>query len=87
MRPLAAAAIAGAAVLVGLAAPACLTTEGLTEGVDGGAAPGVDVTTPPDGDAAHVPAAALLVPHAAAFCLAEAIEPLYLRVPDAKVAA
>ena len=38
---------------------------------------------PPDGDAAHLPAAALLAARAGAFGPAEAIEPLYLRAPDA----
>ncbi len=38
---------------------------------------------PPDGDPAHMPAARLLAAHAAAFGPAEAIEPLYVRAPDA----
>ena len=39
---------------------------------------------PPDGDPSHLPAARLLVAHASAFGAADAIEPLYLRAPDAK---
>lgn len=38
---------------------------------------------PPDDDAAHLPAARLLVAHVATFGPAEAIEPLYVRAPDA----
>ena len=38
---------------------------------------------PPDDDPAHLPAARLLVPHAGTFASAEAIEPLYVRAPDA----
>jgi tRNA threonylcarbamoyladenosine biosynthesis protein TsaB len=38
---------------------------------------------PPDGDAAHTPSAALLAARAASFGPAEAVEPLYLRAPDA----
>jgi tRNA threonylcarbamoyl adenosine modification protein YeaZ len=38
---------------------------------------------PPDGDPAHLPSAALLPAHAGAFGDVEAIEPLYLRAPDA----
>ena len=39
---------------------------------------------PPDDDPAHLPSAALLVARAGAFGPADAIEPLYLRAPDAK---
>jgi tRNA threonylcarbamoyladenosine biosynthesis protein TsaB len=39
---------------------------------------------PADDDPAHRPSAGLLVEHAAAFGSAEAIEPLYLRAPDAQ---
>ncbi len=39
---------------------------------------------PPDDADAHRPDAALLVAHAREFGLAEAIEPLYLRAPDAE---
>jgi tRNA threonylcarbamoyladenosine biosynthesis protein TsaB len=39
---------------------------------------------PPDDDPAHVPSAARLAEHAGPFGPAEAIEPLYLRAPDAK---
>ena len=39
---------------------------------------------PPDADPAHLPAAHRLVVHAGAFGDADAIEPLYLRAPDAK---
>jgi tRNA threonylcarbamoyladenosine biosynthesis protein TsaB len=42
---------------------------------------GADV--PPDGDPAHTPSAALLAACAGAFGPAEAVEPLYLRSPDA----
>ena len=38
---------------------------------------------PPDGDPSHRPSAALLVAHAGAYGDAEAIEPVYLRAPDA----
>jgi len=38
---------------------------------------------PPDDDPAHLPAARLLVQHAGAFGPAEAIEPVYVRAPDA----
>jgi len=38
---------------------------------------------PPDDDPAHLPAAALLAAHAGAFASAEALEPLYVRAPDA----
>jgi tRNA threonylcarbamoyladenosine biosynthesis protein TsaB len=38
---------------------------------------------PPDDEPAHLPAARLLVPHAASFGPAEALEPLYVRAPDA----
>jgi tRNA threonylcarbamoyl adenosine modification protein YeaZ len=38
---------------------------------------------PPDDDPAHLPAARLLVPHATAYGAAEALEPLYVRAPDA----
>jgi tRNA threonylcarbamoyladenosine biosynthesis protein TsaB len=38
---------------------------------------------PPDGDPSHRPSAALLVAHAGAWGDAEAIEPVYLRPPDA----
>jgi len=48
-------------------------------------AAGADV--PPDGDPSHLPSAALLARHARAFGPAEAIEPLYLRVPDARPSA
>jgi tRNA threonylcarbamoyladenosine biosynthesis protein TsaB len=41
---------------------------------------------PPDGDPAHLPVASRLVPYAEVFGPAEAIEPLYLRLPDAKPA-
>jgi tRNA threonylcarbamoyladenosine biosynthesis protein TsaB len=44
-------------------------------------AAGADI--PPDDDPAHLPAARLLVAHASAFGSAEAIEPLYVRAPDA----
>jgi tRNA threonylcarbamoyladenosine biosynthesis protein TsaB len=44
-------------------------------------------TVPPDDDPAHLPSAALLVAYAEAFGPVEAIEPLYLRLPDAKAAA
>jgi tRNA threonylcarbamoyladenosine biosynthesis protein TsaB len=39
---------------------------------------------PPDDDPAHLPAAHLLVAFAESFGPAEAVEPLYLRLPDAK---
>lgn len=39
---------------------------------------------PPDRDPAHLPAARRLVEHAAAFGEADAIEPVYLRLPDAR---
>jgi hypothetical protein len=39
---------------------------------------------PPDVDAAHLPAAGLLVAQATTFGPVEEIEPLYLRAPDAK---
>jgi tRNA threonylcarbamoyl adenosine modification protein YeaZ len=45
-------------------------------------AAGADV--PPDDDAAHRPSAALLAARAGAFGPVEALEPLYLRAPDAK---
>jgi tRNA threonylcarbamoyladenosine biosynthesis protein TsaB len=45
-------------------------------------AAGADV--PPDSDPAHLPAAERLIAHATSFGPAEAVEPLYLRVPDAK---
>ena len=48
---------------------------------------GAGAEVPPDGDPAHLPSAALLVRHARDFGPAEAIEPLYLRAPDAKAAA
>ena len=48
---------------------------------------GSGAEVPPDGDPAHLPSAALLVRHARDFGPAEAIEPLYLRAPDAKAAA
>jgi tRNA threonylcarbamoyl adenosine modification protein YeaZ len=38
---------------------------------------------PPDDDPVHMPAARLLVAHAASYGPAEAIEPLYVRAPDA----
>ena len=38
---------------------------------------------PPDDDPAHLPAARLLAAHATAFGAAEALEPLYVRAPDA----
>jgi tRNA threonylcarbamoyladenosine biosynthesis protein TsaB len=38
---------------------------------------------PPDDDPAHLPAARLLAAHATAFGPAEALEPLYVRAPDA----
>ena len=38
---------------------------------------------PPDGDPAHLPAARLLPAHAERFGPAEALEPLYVRAPDA----
>jgi hypothetical protein len=38
---------------------------------------------PPDGDPAHMPSAVLLAAHAGAFGSADAVEPLYLRAPDA----
>jgi tRNA A37 threonylcarbamoyladenosine modification protein TsaB len=41
---------------------------------------------PPDGDAAHLPAARLLVGHATTFGPVEQVDPLYLRAPDAKPA-
>lgn len=41
---------------------------------------------PADDDPAHVPAAELLIAYATSFGAAEAIEPLYLRAPDAKPA-
>jgi tRNA threonylcarbamoyl adenosine modification protein YeaZ len=44
-------------------------------------AAGADV--PPDDDPAHLPAARLLVSHAAGFGPAEAIDPVYVRAPDA----
>jgi tRNA threonylcarbamoyl adenosine modification protein YeaZ len=44
-------------------------------------AAGADV--PPDDDPAHLPSARLLAAHAADFGPADAIEPLYLRAPDA----
>jgi tRNA threonylcarbamoyladenosine biosynthesis protein TsaB len=45
-------------------------------------AAGADV--PPSDDPAHRPAARLLVEHASSFGPVEAIDPLYLRTPDAK---
>jgi tRNA threonylcarbamoyladenosine biosynthesis protein TsaB len=45
-------------------------------------AAGADV--PPDDDAAHQPAAHLLVGHASSFGSVEDVDPLYLRAPDAK---
>jgi tRNA A37 threonylcarbamoyladenosine modification protein TsaB len=45
-------------------------------------AAGADV--PPDDDAAHRPSAALLAARAGDFGPVEALEPLYLRAPDAK---
>ena len=42
---------------------------------------------PPDDDDAHRPSAHLLVEHAASFGPVEAIDPLYLRQPDAKPSA
>jgi tRNA threonylcarbamoyladenosine biosynthesis protein TsaB len=39
---------------------------------------------PPDDDPVHLPAAHLLVSHARLFGPAEAVEPLYVRLPDAK---
>jgi tRNA A37 threonylcarbamoyladenosine modification protein TsaB len=44
-------------------------------------AAGADV--PPDDDPDHVPRAHRLVEHASAFGPAEAVEPVYLRAPDA----
>ncbi|MFL5962043.1 MAG: tRNA (adenosine(37)-N6)-threonylcarbamoyltransferase complex dimerization subunit type 1 TsaB [Gaiellaceae bacterium] len=41
-------------------------------------------TIPPDDDPAHLPDALLLVERAGAFGPAEAVEPLYVRDPDAK---
>jgi len=41
---------------------------------------------PPDDDRAHTPAAGLLVAHAESYGSAAALEPLYLRDPDAKPA-
>ena len=42
---------------------------------------------PPDDDPTHLPSAELLIAHATTFGSAEAVEPLYLRAPDAKPAA
>src|SRR5436190_10051302 len=42
---------------------------------------------PPDDDDAHQPSAHLLVEHAASFGPVEAVDPLYLRQPDAKPSA
>ena len=42
---------------------------------------------PPDDDDAHRPSARLLVEHAASFGPVEAVDPLYLRQPDAKPSA
>jgi hypothetical protein len=42
---------------------------------------------PPDDDLAHLPHAQLLLPFASAFGPAAAVEPTYLRAPDAKAAA
>ncbi len=42
---------------------------------------------PPDDDPVHLPAAERLIAHATSFGPAAAIEPLYLRAPDAKPAA
>jgi tRNA threonylcarbamoyladenosine biosynthesis protein TsaB len=39
---------------------------------------------PVDDDPAHLPASSLLVAHAGSFGPADALEPLYLRLPDAK---
>jgi tRNA threonylcarbamoyladenosine biosynthesis protein TsaB len=47
-------------------------------------AAGADV--PPDDDAAHLPAARLLVDHVVAFGAVEEVDPLYLRTPDARPA-
>jgi tRNA A37 threonylcarbamoyladenosine modification protein TsaB len=41
-------------------------------------------TIPPDDDAAHRPDALLLIERAGAFGPAAAVEPLYVRDPDAK---
>jgi tRNA threonylcarbamoyladenosine biosynthesis protein TsaB len=41
-------------------------------------------TVPPDDDAAHLPDALLLIERAGAFGPADAVEPLYVRDPDAK---
>jgi tRNA A37 threonylcarbamoyladenosine modification protein TsaB len=41
---------------------------------------------PADDDPAHVPAAERLIAYATSFGAADAIEPLYLRAPDAKPA-
>jgi tRNA threonylcarbamoyladenosine biosynthesis protein TsaB len=69
-------------------APESLEVEGLRLIGDGAVryrdlfeAAGADV--PPDGDPAHLPAARLLVAHADSFGPADAIEPLYVRAPDA----
>ena len=71
-----------------VARPADLAVDGLRLVGDGAVryrtlfeAGGADV--PPDTDPAHVPSAALLAGRAAGFGAAEAIEPLYLRPPDA----
>jgi tRNA threonylcarbamoyladenosine biosynthesis protein TsaB len=45
-------------------------------------AAGADI--PPDDDPAHRPSARLLVEHASSFGPVDAIDPLYLRTPDAK---
>jgi tRNA threonylcarbamoyladenosine biosynthesis protein TsaB len=39
---------------------------------------------PPDDDPVHLPAAHLLVAHAGAFGPADAVDPLYVRLPDAR---
>ena len=44
-------------------------------------------TIPPDDDPAHLPDALLLVERAGPFGLAEAVQPLYVRDPDAKPSA
>jgi tRNA threonylcarbamoyl adenosine modification protein YeaZ len=69
-------------------APENLEVEGLRLIGDGAVryrdlfeAAGADV--PPDDDLAHLPSARLLVAHASSFGPAEAIEPLYVRAPDA----
>ncbi|HEV7639279.1 MAG TPA: tRNA (adenosine(37)-N6)-threonylcarbamoyltransferase complex dimerization subunit type 1 TsaB [Gaiellaceae bacterium] len=48
---------------------------------------GRGATIPPDDDAAHLPDALLLVERAGAFGPAAAVEPLYVRDPDAKPSA